>query len=211
MNIGLEYRNTDGQDGMDMVVVHYEDGRPDEAYSLKAPIPPWLYDAMQQTPTTESTYGVDDKPQVPNEMPAPAKLPPDNTTLGVNPPKYTDSANGNVTVNTEALRQFSTYLDSLAEPLKKVKAEVDKVSVHPGAFFEAFHLKNAVNSDPALQTNTSKALTQVIDAFAYIKRGITKLTAEYESAEELNSAGAEDLNKLLGDARTVISKMSSNS
>ena len=181
----------------------------DGTYSADA-LPAWL---LAIVGSNNGTYKLEGAPKVPTEMPPSANLPADKTTLdNINSPKYDGSANdGQVTVNTDALRQFSTFLDSLSEPLKTLKIEVDKIAVHPGAFFQAFHLKNAVHTDPSLQTNTSKAIAQTLDAFATIKQGITKLTAEYDSAEELNSASADDLNKVLGRANTIINQMSGTS
>lgn len=199
-------KNNDGT--VELVIAHYDNGE------VKSMLPSLFTKEQLDDMLKKQGGGGQDKPAVPNEMPPPPKMPADkNSLLGdISAPKYGENGNdGNVTVNTDALRQFSAFLDKLAEPLNTVKLQVDKVSVHPGAFFQAFHLKNAVHTDPALQTNTSKAITQTLDAFALIKRGITKLVAEYESTEELNSASADDLNKILGDAKNVINKMSGNS
>lgn len=202
--------NGDGK--IDKVIRHFADTTNTREYAPTAWTQAQLDKMVRTTNGVTSPNGTP-KPEVPNELPPPAKLPPDTSTLGnVNPPKYDGSGgDGEVTVNTDALRQFSAFLDRLGEPLKTLKTDVDKVAVHPGAFYQAFHLKNAVHSDPSLQTNTSKVIAQTLDAFASIKQGITKLIAEYDSAEELNSVSAEDLKKVLSSASTIITKLSGTS
>jgi hypothetical protein len=193
--LSVKEAGTEGQDGI------YHQG--DE-------IPRWLFpylpDVFRQN---GDKWRLEGRPEVPSEMPPPPPQDHYHNELPNTLPKDAWGGNGPVKVNTEALRMFSNYLDLLSDPLKTLKTDIDQVSVRAGAFYQAFHLENAIHGDASLQHNTSKMISQTLDAFALIKRAITKLTAEYDTVEELNSAGAEDLNKLIGDAKNLINKMSS--
>lgn len=182
----------------------------DGIYKQGDEIPRWLFPYLPDWARQNGDkWHMEGKPDVPSEMPPPPPQDHYYTDLDSKLPKDPSSGDGPVKVNTEALRMFSNYLDQLSEPLKTLKTDIDEVSVRAGAFYQAFHLENAIHGDAALQHNTSTMISQTVDAFALIKRAITKLTTEYDTVEELNSAGADDLNKQFGDAKNLINKMSS--
>lgn len=183
----------------------------DGIYGPGDEIPAWLFPHLPDVFRLQQgeKWRLEGRPEVPPDVPPPPPQDHYHTDLANKLPKDAFGGNGQVTVNTEALRLFSNHLDQLTEPLKVLKADIDKVSVRAGAFYHAFHLENSIHGDASLQHNTSLMISQTLDAFALIKRAITKLITEYDTVEELNSAGADDLGKHIGDVKNLINKMGS--
>ena len=143
----------------------------------------------------------------PPVTPPPSDLPP--------PINGGSAHNGNLTVNTDALKQFSTNLETLRGNITKAKAAVQNVVVKPGQFAAAAKMSQTINgSDGAVvmsgDLSTADGLRGQVygfldnadKAFTELQTDIANLVSQYKSVEDLNNTNAAQLTGAFQDAVT---------
>ncbi|ONI76976.1 hypothetical protein ALI144C_33185 [Actinosynnema sp. ALI-1.44] len=124
-------------------------------------------------------------------------------------PKNDEQSGGGVRVSTAALRTFATNLRALIPPLKTVKAELEKIKLAPGAFYDAGELTNKLLGGQAgqgLVVTTSDFVKKAINAITVSADELEKLADAYKTAEELNAATGKDLAEHIQSAKTYINQ-----
>ncbi|MCO1582613.1 MULTISPECIES: hypothetical protein [unclassified Crossiella] len=138
-----------------------------------------------------------------NPADKPAEGKPENPT----PPEVKTvrdggSGGGDVSVDTEVLRRFAAAAEDWKTHVTTAKNALDTIDVRPTgteAFTEGANIKRLVNGD-GLRGQYQKNLMDLIDAFAALSTGLLELGKKYESTEELNAKGADELGKVLANA-----------
>jgi len=145
--------------------------------------------------------------------PPPSKTPP---TANLPKPINGGSAhNGQLNVNTEALKQFSQNLETLRGNFKTAKDAIKGVVVKPGQFAAAAKISQTINGSggpvemsgdmtkvDGLRGDVYKFLDNADKAFLDLQTDIANLITQYSSVEELNNANAIQLTGAFTDAVT---------
>jgi hypothetical protein len=123
--------------------------------------------------------------------------------------------NGNLSVNTDALKQFSKNLETLRGNITKAKAAVQNVVVKPGQFAAAAKMSQTINGPDGevvmsgdlstaagLRGQVYNFLDNADKAFTDLQTDIGNLIDQYSSVEELNGTSAAQLTSTFQDAVT---------
>jgi hypothetical protein len=143
----------------------------------------------------------------PPTTPPPSDLPP--------PINGGSEHNGNLSVNTDALKQFSNNLETLRGNITKAKAAIQNVVVKPGQFAAASKMSQTINGsdgnvvmsgDLSTATGLRGQVYNFLDnadkAFTDLQTDIANLVSQYSSVEDLNSTNAAQLTSAFQDAVT---------
>ena len=143
----------------------------------------------------------------PPVTPPPSDLPP--------PINGGTAHNGQLAVNTDALKQFSTNLETLRGNIPKAKAAIQNVVVKPGQFAAGAKLSQTINgADGAvvmsgdlstadgLRGQVYNFLDNADKAFTDLQTDIANLVSQYKSVEDLNNSNAANLTSAFQDAVT---------
>lgn len=149
------------------------------------------------------------KVDIPNEVPNPGNMPPNNVPFTAPKPIGGDgtNGNGNTVVSTEAIKMFAKNIELFEQPIRTALNGLNNVDIHAGAFYQAFHLASKIDDDGQLTDSTRIVLTKALDALVKIREACTRLASEYDTAEELNKADATRFGQLVNDANSVINSL----
>ncbi|WP_030440003.1 hypothetical protein [Actinoplanes subtropicus] len=139
--------------------------------------------------------------------PPPADLPP--------PVNGGSDHNGQLAVNTDALKQFSKNLETLRGNITTAKAAIRNVVVKPGQFAAATKMSNTINgaggnvlmsgdlsTADGLRGQVYNFLDNADKAFTELQTDIANLISQYKSVEDLNNTTAAQLTGAFQDAVT---------
>lgn len=154
---------------------------------------------------------VPEKVEVPNQIPTPDGMPPNDVTF--DPPKPIGgdgkNGNGNTVVSTEAIKMFASNIALFEQPIRTALNGLGEVDIRAGAFYQAFRLASRIDDEGQLTDNTRIVLTKSLDALVTIREACSRLATEYDTAEELNKADATRFGQLVNDATNVINSLGS--
>jgi len=115
-----------------------------------------------------------------------------------------EEGNGELVVNTVALNTFRTNLAELQKILVDVRTQVNGMApIRPGYFGLGGSMFKAITGSsgaPGLKDNTEQFLHHSVNTFEKLMTDIDKMVKEYDSAEELSAATAEQMAKVFDDA-----------
>ena len=115
-----------------------------------------------------------------------------------------EEGNGELVVNTVALNTFRTNLADLQKILVEVRTQVNGMEpIRPGYFGLGGSMFKAITGSsqaPGLKDNTEQFLHHSVNTFEKLMTDIDKMVKEYDSAEELSAATAEQMAKVFDDA-----------
>jgi hypothetical protein len=152
-------------------------------------------------------------PKIPDEIPPPPPF-DDKTNAydyleGKGPNYEGGGGDGDIQINTDDLRSFSKFLSNFEPPLRELQTRINNLSVSPGAFYQAYHLRQSIHSDTGLGPATLKVIDQSLDTITHIQKAITEMIAEYDTIEELNSMTSEQFTKYVSQVKTIVNQLNS--
>jgi len=112
------------------------------------------------------------------------------------------SGSGDTSVDTTAIKEFSDHMDEYITELKASLEELNSQgSVAAGAFPSAVAIADKTDTT---KTSLIGAVTAMIETFTDLKEQMTKIAADYETMEEVNSIAAEKFSSLMAQVTTDI-------
>ena len=174
----------------------------DLMYDWKVPLsnsaPTWAQDGHDETYKPSGEYSTV-KPEDPKEP----GLPP--------PVAGGEEGDGNLVVNTDAIKTFKDNLKKLQDVIGTTQKDVEGMKkIKPGYFGMGGTMYRAICGDkgaPGLQENTATFLHGTVNTFDKLMTDIDAMTKEYVSVDELNSLTAEKLNKEFDDAFSAMGNL----
>jgi hypothetical protein len=134
---------------------------------------------------------------------------PDKLTL----PAPGGAGNGALAVNTEALQLFGGNMLTLRDFIRESMTYVALIDVKPGVFYKGLVLRDKVMGDPennpGLWFETYQFMDNTAEAMVDLYHDLRKLTADYDTVEELNGMGADKLKVVMNESFGTIDKSKS--
>jgi hypothetical protein len=164
-----------------------------------------------------------DKPSPPSPKPKewdPTTFHAPHTRSGPKTDKVTPPAvpgergkGGRTVVDTPSLDLFASNMDKLAEPVKEAYNRLLKLqTVAPGAFFDAYKLREATSGadgSQGIQATYLKILHDLGQGLADIGSGSRQLSKNYSTTEEENKMSADEVSTAMESAQGDFSKLNS--
>lgn len=124
----------------------------------------------------------------------------------IDPPKPVGGggASGEVAADTEAFKVVASNIASLIDPLKEAQSRLSGIDVRPGAFAQAFALKDQVSGPSGLKVTMTTVTSKLIETLTDVQNGLLKMALDYETTEEANKAKADAVQMVMPDVAADI-------
>ncbi|SHH05942.1 hypothetical protein [Streptoalloteichus hindustanus] len=123
-----------------------------------------------------------------------------NSPLPVPPVFKGEGGKGPVTVDGMALKHFAAAVKELLPHLRNAVRDVDSLAIRAGNFKHGNAIRDLITGptgNAGLKKEYSDALKKMGAAFEKFVAGVEELAAKYQTTEELNSKGANDVADLM--------------
>lgn len=130
-------------------------------------------------------------------------------------PSGEEAKDGDISVNTEAMRAYASNIENLIDPLKQVKEKIEAVQVAAGGFPHATDLMTQVVGAGGAGSGSVKSFTLTfiagaIDAITKTASEVRNLAVLYEQAEDDNKVDATKVSEYISNAQSYISKITNS-
>ncbi|MFB9909046.1 hypothetical protein [Allokutzneria oryzae] len=140
----------------------------------------------------------------------PPSWPPleDRAAFDIPPVRREHGGTGDVAVSTAAVKYFAEVMGTLSKDVDEAIRELGKVDVRPGNFYHADRIVQKVSDTSAdgLKSVYSGRMQKLKSGLMTLSTRMNELAKRYETTEGVNSAGADEVTRLMKDVGTALGR-----
>jgi hypothetical protein len=108
---------------------------------------------------------------------------------------------GPITIDTNVMLYFADVVDQLIPNIEKALTEIGQVDVRPGNFMHADAIIQKIEGGEGggLKPQYTESLTKMRDGCTLLVQRCRELGKKYDTTDELNKKGAEELGKVINE------------